>query len=59
MLTSTKNGIEDVEPTRVGAETVVAARGRALALEVRRIRDNSTDPDMRILADAILFLATR
>lgn len=56
MLSRTKNGVESIAPTRIGAETDVAAHGRELARLARAIRDNHPDDDVRVIADAVLLL---
>ncbi len=56
LVRNAQGNLEDVTPTRQGAETTLAAEARVLAQEVRRIRDANPDPDVRTLADAILKL---
>ncbi len=56
LVRNAQGNIEDVTPTRQGAETALAAEARVLAQEIRRVRDGHADPDVRLLADAILKL---
>ena len=54
LVRNAQGNLEDVTPTRQGQETALGAEARILVREVKRIRDESSDPDMRILAEAIL-----
>ncbi len=54
-----QGSLEDVAVPRTGQETQDQADARALLAEVRRLRDEHPDPEIRLLSDALLTLCTR
>lgn len=56
LVRNAQGNLEDVTPVRQGAETALGAEARVLVQEIRRIKNNSEDPEVRLLAEAILKL---
>lgn len=54
LIVNAQGNLEDQTPAKQGQESDAASEARELMKQVKRIRDKSDDPALRILADAIM-----
>ena len=54
LVRNAQGNLEDVTPVRQGQETDLGAEARVLMQQIRWIKNNSDNPEARLLAEAIL-----